>query len=66
MNAVRKTGVPESYVPRTTDRHEEKSGDSVIQYICMLRGTVQVNVQHSRVSKTRDDYSTQSTCQEAQ
>ena len=44
MNAVRNTGVPESSVPGTTDRHEEESGDSGIQYICMLRGTVHVNV----------------------
>ena len=28
----------------TTDRHEEKSIDSVIQYICMLERTVQVTV----------------------
>ena len=44
MNAVRNTGVPESLVPGRTDRHEEKSGDFRIHYICMLRGTVQVNV----------------------
>ena len=28
----------------TPDRHAEKSVDSVIQYSCMLRATVQVNV----------------------
>ena len=33
-----------SSVLGTTDRHEEKSIDSVIQYTCMLRKTVQVNV----------------------
>ena len=44
MNAVKNMGVPESSVLETTDRHEEKSIDSVIQYICMLEGTVQVNV----------------------
>ena len=44
MSAVRNTEVPESSVLGTTDRHEEKSSDSAIQYICMLRGTVQVNV----------------------
>ena len=56
MNTVKNTGVPESSVLGTTDRHEEKSIDSVIQYICMLEGTVQVNVPES--SETRDDYST--------
>ena len=45
MNAVRNTGVPESSVLGSTDMHEEKSIDSVIQYICMLRGTVQVKDQ---------------------
>ena len=44
MNAVKNTGVPGFSVLGTTDRHEEKSIDSVIQYICMLEGTVQVNV----------------------
>ena len=44
MNAVRDTGVPESSVLGTSDRHEEKTIDSVIQYIYMLRRTVQVNV----------------------
>ena len=44
MNAVKNMGVPESSVLVTTDRHEEKSTDSVIQCICMLEGTVQVNV----------------------
>ena len=42
MSSVKNTGVPE--VPGTTDKHEEKSTGSVIQYICKLRGTVQVNV----------------------
>ena len=44
MNAVKNTGVPESSVLGTPDKHAEKSIDSVIQYSCMLRGTVQVNV----------------------
>ena len=44
MNAVRNTGVPESSVLGTPDRHEEKSIDSVIQHICMLEGTVRVIV----------------------
>ena len=44
MNAVTNTGVPESSVLGTTDRHEEKSIDFEIQCICMQGGTVQVNV----------------------
>ena len=44
MNTVRDAGVPESSVLGTTDGHEEKSIDSVIQYIYMLEGTVQVIV----------------------
>ena len=59
MNAVRDTGEPESSVPGTTDRQEEKSIDSGIQYICMLRRNGAS--ERSRVSETRDDYSRQST-----
>ena len=44
MNAVKNTSVPESSVLGTTDMHEEKSVDSVIQYIRMLEGTVQAIV----------------------
>ena len=36
--------MPESSVLGMTDRHEEKSIDSVIQYICMLEEAVQANV----------------------
>ena len=39
MNAVKNTEVPQSSVLGTTDRHEEKSIDSLIQYICTLEGT---------------------------
>ena len=41
MNAVRNTGVSESSVLGTTDRHEEKSIDSVNQYMYTLGGTFQ-------------------------
>ena len=44
MIAVRDTGVPESSVLGMPDRHEEKSIDSMIQYICTLEETVQANV----------------------
>ena len=59
MNAVRDTGVPESSVLGSTDMHEEKSMNSVIQHICMLRGNGAS--ERCRVSETRDGYSTQST-----
>ena len=39
MNVVKNTGVPQSSVLGTTDRHEEKTIDSLIQYICVLEGT---------------------------
>ena len=35
-------GVPESFVLGTPDRYEEKNIDFVIQFMCKLRGTVQV------------------------
>ena len=35
-------GVPESFVFGTPDRYEEKNTDFAIQFICNLRGTVQV------------------------
>ena len=59
MNAVRNTGVPESSVLASTDMHEEKGIDSVIQYTCIVRRNGAS--ERSRVSETRDDYSTQPT-----
>ena len=56
MNAAKNTGVPESSVLGSTDMHEEKSTDSMIQCICMLRRNGAS--ERSRVSETRDDYST--------
>ena len=44
MNAVKNTRVPESSVLGSTDMHEEKSIDTMIQSICMLRGTVRVEL----------------------
>ena len=34
--------MPESFVFGTPDRYEEKNTDSVIQFMCKLRGMVQV------------------------
>ena len=44
MNAVKNTRVPESSVVGSTDKHEEKSIDTVMQSIYMLRGTVRVEL----------------------
>ena len=44
MNAVKNRGVPEFSMIGSTDMHEEKSIDTVIQSIYMLRGTVRVEL----------------------
>ena len=44
MNAVKNTRVPEFSMLGSTDMHEEKSIDTVIQSIYMLRGTVRVEL----------------------
>ena len=44
MNAVKSTRVPESSVVGSTNMHEEKSIDTVIQSIYILRGTGQVEL----------------------
>ena len=45
---VRHVGVPETIVLGTLNRHKEKNIDSVLQYICTLRGTVQAIVPESK------------------
>ena len=44
MNAVKNTRVPESSVVGSTDMHEEKSIDTVIQSVYVLTGTGQVEL----------------------
>ena len=42
IGEMRNIGVPESFVRGTSDRYEEKNIDFVIQFMCKLRGTVQL------------------------
>ena len=42
IGKMRSMSLPESFVFGTPDRYEEKNIDFVIQFMCKLRGTVQV------------------------